>query len=69
MTLTVDDASEGMTHAEARETFLYPSGRSRIGCGTDNDGFPTCMGDGSMCAYSKILGEQVCGQFRPARTV
>ena len=31
-------------------------------CGTDNDGYPTCMGDGSTCARSEKLGEY-CSQL------
>ncbi|MFJ8301587.1 hypothetical protein ACIQ9R_37560 [Streptomyces sp. NPDC094447] len=49
-----------MTEDEARELYLYPSGLPRYSCGSDNDGYPTCMGDGSMCGYSKVLEEQVC---------
>ena len=56
----MDDASEGLTPEEARQLFLYPSGAVRFICGSDNDGYPSCMGDGSLCAYSKALGEQVC---------
>ena len=55
-----DDPTDGMTEEDARLVFLYPSGRARQACGSDNDGFPICMGDTGMCAYSRILDEGVC---------
>lgn len=45
---------------DERAHYLYPSGVARFVCGSDNDGYPTCGGDGSMCGYSALLGRQVC---------
>jgi len=49
-----------VTEEEARKVYLYPGGRRRFACGSDNDGFPTCMGDRSFCGYSPELDEAVC---------
>lgn len=57
------DSSADLTEEGARAVFLHPSGRTRIACYTDNDGYPVCMGDGSMCGYSKVLNEEVCNQY------
>jgi hypothetical protein len=45
---------------DERARYLYPSGQQRLGCSTDNDGYPLCQGDGSLCGYSRLLGQQVC---------
>lgn len=58
------DDTAGMTEAQAREVFLYPSGVTRMLCPGDNDGYPTCLGDNSMCGYSAVLGEQVCKHLK-----
>lgn len=60
------DDSAGMAEQQARAVFLYPSGLARYTCGSDNDGYPTCMGDGSWCGYSRVLGYQVCKHLRPS---
>lgn len=57
--MTQDDTA-GLTAQQARAIFFYPSGISRMACPADNDGFPTCLGDNSMCGYSQVLHEQVC---------
>ncbi len=49
-----------MDEESARALYLYPSGLARFCCGSDNDGYPTCMGDGSMCGFSAVLDEPVC---------
>ena len=59
------DPAEGLTESEAAEVFLYPSGVPRYWCGSDNDGYPSCMGDGSLCDYSPLLGTHVCRYARP----
>lgn len=64
--MTVDD-SAGMDATEARKAFFYPSGVARMACPGDNDGYPTCLGDNSMCGYSAVLGEQICKYLRETR--
>ena len=49
-----------MTKEEARAAYLYPSGRPRMACPSDEDGSPTCMGDTGFCGYSSELDRQVC---------
>lgn len=58
------DDTAGMTESQARAAFLYPSGIVRMACPSDNDGYPTCLGDASMCGYSVVLGEQVCKHLK-----
>lgn len=62
------DASEGMSKAEARQVFLYPSGVARMMCSTDNDGYPTCQGDTGMCGYSAVLKQQVCEYIKESQS-
>lgn len=50
--------TEGREAAARR--FLYASGLPRMACPPDNDGYPQCEGDGSMCGFSSELGEEVC---------
>lgn len=49
-----------MTEEEARTLYLYPNGVARFCCGSDDDGYPICMGDGSMCGFSEVLDGPVC---------
>jgi hypothetical protein len=49
-----------VTEEEAREIYLYPSGLHRMACASNNNGAPTCTGDGGFCGYSRELGQQVC---------
>lgn len=49
-----------MTEDEARARYLYPGGRPRIACSTDEGGAPTCQGDGGFCGYSPQLDQPVC---------
>lgn len=57
-----------VTREEAASRYLYPSGNRRMACPTDNDGFPTCMGDGGLCGYSAELKQQVCIQLGPEKS-
>lgn len=54
-----------MTKDEAQTLYLYPNGVERFCCGSDNDGYPTCQGDGSMCGFSPVLGQQICEAVTP----
>lgn len=60
----VHDDTAGMTEEQVRSVFFYPSGITRMVCPADNDGFPTCLGDNSMCGYSVLLGKQVCKELK-----
>lgn len=37
--------------------------KSFFACPVDNDGFPTCMGDGGECGYDRVLGRPVCDRL------
>lgn len=56
----ITDDTECMTWSAVLARFFYESGVPRIMCSSDNDGYPSCQGDGSMCGYSHVLGEQIC---------
>ncbi|MEU0783530.1 hypothetical protein ABZ341_18390 [Streptomyces sp. NPDC006173] len=38
---------------------FYPNDVTKTACPSDEDGAPTCMGDG-YCGYSKELDSQIC---------
>lgn len=55
-----------MTREEAAARYLYPNGVRRMACPDDEDGAPTCMGDGGYCGHSPELDRQVCARLDEA---
>lgn len=55
-----DHLADAHDASHERARYFYPNGTHRMQCYTDNDGAPTCMGDGGYCGWSETLRAPVC---------
>lgn len=37
--------------------------KTLFACGTDNDGYPTCQGNGTTCGWEREAGREYCAEL------